>query len=227
MSEETPLPNVPQPLAGFVAGELARAIERGDYRPGDRLVEVEIAARFGVSRAPVREALRMLMKDELVVQRPRRGTVVTDLSPEEVSRMYEVRSALYALVIRLFTRRATQAELDGYAALRNRIQVLSEDPAVTAAEFVDATQAASVYVVEHCGNPRLQADFRKMTRQSYRVYAELAHSTLAHRRRLVAFTGEMFKAIRERDAERASMIAWRLIEANHEAALAAIAAQAG
>src|SRR5579875_1881296 len=112
---------LPEPLADFIAGELARAIEAGEYRPGERLGEAEIALRFGVSRAPVREALRILMKDEIVVQRPRRGVTVVDLSPVELDEMFEVRSALYAAVVRLFTRRASPGMISGYAALCDRV----------------------------------------------------------------------------------------------------------
>ena len=225
-SAPEPTRPVPEPLAGFIAGELMNAIEQGHYKPGTRLVEAEIAESFGVSRAPVREALRMLMQDDLVMRRPRRGTIVTDLSPRELSEMFEVRSALYAAIIRLFTRRATAEELDQYTVLRERILEFAQDASTTPALFVDATQAASAFVVAHCGNARMQANFRKMTRQSYRVYAELAHSTAAHRQKLASFTGEILAAMRAGDAERASMVAWRLTEANHAAALAAIEARA-
>ncbi len=216
--------DLPEPLAGFVATELAEAIERGAYRPGDRLVEAEIAARFGVSRAPVREALRMLMQDDLVVRRPRRGTIVTDLSADEMSEMFEVRSALYAATVRLFVRRCTPDELGEYAALLERMRALAADPAVSAVRFVDASQAASVFLVARCGNARLQTAFRKMTRQSYRVYAELALGTVAQRQLLVGLVAEMLAAASDGDAERASMLAWRLSEANHAAARAAMAA---
>ncbi|ODU62441.1 MAG: hypothetical protein ABS99_00575 [Acetobacteraceae bacterium SCN 69-10] len=212
-------------MASFIAGELMGAIEQGHYKPGTRLVEAEIAQRFGVSRAPVREALRMLMKDDLVMRRPRRGTVVTELSAAEVSEMYEVRSALYAAVVRLFVRRASDGEVAGYAVWRQHINDLAADATVTPARFVDATQAASIYVVERCGNARLQAGFRKMTRQSYRYYAEMAHGTVAHRRELACLATAMLEAMQARDAEAASMLAWRISESNHAAALVAIAAQ--
>jgi len=101
----------PEPLARFIAGRLARAIELNEYKPGDRLNEADIASRFGVSRAPVREALRMLGADELVVQRPRRGTIVIELGPVDIGEMFEMRAALYAAVTRLFVRRATPQHL--------------------------------------------------------------------------------------------------------------------
>jgi DNA-binding GntR family transcriptional regulator len=217
---------IPEPLADFIAGELARAIELGEYKPGERLVEAAIAARYGVSRAPVREALRMLAKHELVMQRPRRGTVVTDLSPAEISEMFELRSALYAAIVRRFVRWASPADLDALAALFQRINDLAGEPSVTPTQFVDATQASSVFLVAHCGNRRLQDTFRRLTSQSYRYYAEMAHSTIASRRRLVAFAAQMLQAARAGDAEAASTYAWRLHESNHAAALAAIAAKA-
>jgi DNA-binding GntR family transcriptional regulator len=217
---------IPEPLANFIAGELARAIELGEYKPGERLVEADIAARYGVSRAPVREALRMLTRHELVTQRPRRGTVVVDLSPAEISEMFELRSALYAAVVRLFVRRASPADLDSLTSLFQRIDDLAADPSVTPAQFVDATQASSVFLLTQCGNRRLQETFRKLTRQSYRYYAEMAHSTTANRRRLSAFAAQLLEAARAGDAEAASLHAWRLTESNHAAALAAIAAKA-
>jgi DNA-binding GntR family transcriptional regulator len=218
--------DTPEPLANFVAGRLARAIELGELRPGARLVEADIAARFGVSRAPVREALRLLLLDELVEQRPRRGTVVAMLSPDEISEIVEVRSALYAAVVRLFVRRSSPAELDELATLFKITARLSRDAAVTPAQFVEATQASSAFIVARCDNRRLQTMFGKLNRQSYRHYAQLAHGTLANRQHLVRFTTELLALARAGDAEAASMCAWRLHEANHAAARAAIAAQA-
>jgi DNA-binding GntR family transcriptional regulator len=97
---------------------------------------------------------------------------------------------------------------------------------VTPAQFVDATQASSIFLLTHCGNRRLQDTFRKLTSQSYRYYAEMAHSTMANRRGLVAFAAQLLRAARAGDAEAASLFAWRLHEANHAAALAAIAGNA-
>ena len=226
MASPPPQPDhrpVPEPLAGFIATELARAIERGEYPPGSRLAEAEIAARFGVSRAPVREALRMLMTDDRVVRRPRRGTIVPELTPDELSEMFEIRSALYAALVRHFTRHATPARLETFASLSDQLDNLARDPATTPAVMVDATQRHSRFVVESCGNARLRAAFVKLTRQSYRFYAELAHTTAEHRRRIAALGLELLSAVRSGDAEAAAAIAWRLSEANHHAARAALA----
>ncbi|MBN8927609.1 MAG: hypothetical protein BGO51_03395 [Rhodospirillales bacterium 69-11] len=226
-TEEDAIPDqpIPEPLAGFIARQLAQAIEDGLYQPGERLAEEAIAQRFGVSRAPVREALQMLVNEELAVQRPRRGTTVIQLSPAEISEMYEVRSALYAAAVRLFVRRASPQAVAELVELRRRIEDLSRDPAVTAKQFVQATQAASACVIAHCGNARLQAVFRKMTRQAYRFYAEKAHSSVAHRQVLAGLLAQLAAAASEGDAERASMFAWRISEANHAAALAALGLQ--
>jgi DNA-binding GntR family transcriptional regulator len=63
---------------------LRQAIVDGPYTPGDRLVEVELAAQLGTSRGPVREALRQLEQEGLVVSYPYRGTLVADVSQEEI-----------------------------------------------------------------------------------------------------------------------------------------------
>src|SRR5690242_2606867 len=66
------------------------AIAAGELEPGARLVELELARRYGVSQAPVRDALRRLAADGLVLQFPRRGSYVADISEEDARQAYRV-----------------------------------------------------------------------------------------------------------------------------------------
>jgi len=98
-----------QPLRQVVTDALRKAILSKQLRPGERLVEEQLAADLGVSRNPVREALRVLESEGLVEISPRRGASVTSVSEEEAQEIVEVRAALEGLCARLAARRCTPA----------------------------------------------------------------------------------------------------------------------
>lgn len=87
-------------------------IVSGGLRPGDRLDEQRLAARFGASRTPVREALHHLAAAELVELRPRKGAVVAEVPIPRMVQMFEVRSVLEGLCARLAAHRMTAEERD-------------------------------------------------------------------------------------------------------------------
>ena len=92
------------PLGKLATEELRRAILPGRYRPGERLVEDRLSEELGISRVPIREALRMLAGDGLVDVRPNRGAAVADISPEVAHDLIEVRATLEGLNARLAAR---------------------------------------------------------------------------------------------------------------------------
>jgi DNA-binding GntR family transcriptional regulator len=99
-------------LSDVVIRELRKGILDGTFKPGERLVEGKLAERLGVSRIPVREALRGLASEGLVAVRPRHGAMVAILSPALAREMIEVRAALEGLNARLAAQHRTQALLD-------------------------------------------------------------------------------------------------------------------
>ena len=86
-------------------------IATGKLLPGTRLDEVELATRFGVSRTPIREALRLLLGEGLVETRPHRGAVVAQVTPQRLIEMFEVMAELEAMCARLAARRMSDEEL--------------------------------------------------------------------------------------------------------------------
>lgn len=106
-----------RPLRDIVCDAIRDRITAGDHRPGERLIEDRLADDLGVSRNPVREALRVLEVEGYVELIPRRGAVVASLSPAAVDEIFEVRSALEALGARLAARRATPAQAGAMARL--------------------------------------------------------------------------------------------------------------
>jgi DNA-binding GntR family transcriptional regulator len=102
----------------------------GTLAPGQHLDETELAARFGVSRTPIRETLIQLASMGLVVIRPRRGALVAELGPQQLVEMFEVMSELEATCARLGARRMTLAEQDALLAAHEACKEasLTRDP---------------------------------------------------------------------------------------------------
>jgi DNA-binding GntR family transcriptional regulator len=114
-----------------VLTELRRRIVDGEYREGERLTETRLADDFGVSRNPVREALRVVEAEGFVQILPRRGAVVTTLDETAVRDLFAVRAQLETLAAGLAAERATPA---GIATLRGLIE---QAAAATAAKDFD------------------------------------------------------------------------------------------
>lgn len=98
-------------LSAAIAETLGERIIKGALPPGSRLLEVQLAGEMGVSRGPLREALRVLEKRRLVRILPRRGALVTDMGPEDVRCLYEVVTPLYQTVTRAVAERWTPENL--------------------------------------------------------------------------------------------------------------------
>lgn len=159
-------------LAESVADRLAEEIIRRQLLPGARLDEVSLAARFGVSRSPVRDALRLLAGTRLVDHRPRRGFCVAVVDQEELQDLFEAAGEIEALCARMCALRAGPAE-------RKRIEIVHQS-ASAAAQAGDAATYASL-------NEQLHQLIYAGARN--RTLAELA---LGMRRRLAPFRARLF-----------------------------------
>jgi len=101
-----------KPLREVISETLREAIVSGTLKPGERLMEIQLAEELGVSRTPVREAIRKLELEGFVVMIPRRGTYVADLSIKDVNEVFEIRTALDILAAGLAVERITEEELE-------------------------------------------------------------------------------------------------------------------
>ena len=101
-----------QPLREVVCESLREAIRNGTLKPGERLMEIQLAEQLGVSRTPVREAIRKLELEGYVIMMPRRGTYVANMSMSDISDIFEIRSALESLSNGLAAKRITPDELE-------------------------------------------------------------------------------------------------------------------
>jgi DNA-binding GntR family transcriptional regulator len=98
-------------LTGALESELEHLILTGELKPGERLNEIQLSARFGTSRGPLREATRSLQAKGLVDAIRNRGVFVRSISSEEALEIYDIRAALFGLAGRLLTDMITDAML--------------------------------------------------------------------------------------------------------------------
>ena len=109
-----------KPLREVIRDAVRNRIFEGQYTPGSRLVERDLAAEFNVSRLPVREALRMLQQEGLVTEPATRGSVVASLDADQVEDLFSVRIALEVLACRLAAQRATPEDIGRLSGLVDR-----------------------------------------------------------------------------------------------------------
>lgn len=101
-----------KPLRELVCENIRQAIIDGTFSPGERLMEIQLADEMGVSRTPVREAIRKLELEGFVVMIPRRGTYVADISIKDINEVYEIRTSLDVLAAGLAAERINDDELE-------------------------------------------------------------------------------------------------------------------
>ncbi len=128
-----------KPLRDLVCENIRQAIIDGTFSPGERLMEIQLADEMGVSRTPVREAIRRLELEGFVVMIPRRGTYVADISIRDIAEIYEIRTCLDVLSAGLAADRITDEELEElnrllvaighYAADNNMEKIVEADTA--------------------------------------------------------------------------------------------------
>src|SRR6476469_7061680 len=113
-------------LADEALGKIVQAITTGEFRPGERLSEAQLARQFGISRGPLREALGRL-EGRLVVRQPRVGVRVIEFSFKAMQESFAVREALEGMAARLAAENMTAVELK---ELKNALKQHAEDPAL-------------------------------------------------------------------------------------------------
>ena len=108
------------PLRDVVFHTLREAILKGELKPGERLMELQLASRLGVSRTPIREAIRMLELEGLAVTMPRKGAEVAKMTEKDMEDVLKIRKALDELAVGLACDNMTEEELKQlYVALKN------------------------------------------------------------------------------------------------------------
>ncbi len=183
------------------------ALLDGDYLPGQRIYEGAVASQLGVSRIPVREAIRRLQQDGLLDVRPHYGIYVATIPPEEIEDIYRIRGVLEGTAAALAAERMSDAAIAELAEIIEQQRIVAESAESLPREPVSVIQADRFHHAIHVGaqSPRLLVVLEQ-------IYAQVTHfRNLTLRlpgRAQVSAAGhaEIFEAIKRRDSDEAERV---------------------
>lgn len=203
-------------LTSLLRGEIERMILEGAFTAGERINENALAARFGVSRGPVREACRALAELGLVELIPNRGVFIRRITEREAEELYDVRAGLFGLAARLLARRITDQQLDELQALLDRMDAASQ----SFDDYYPLNLQLHDSILRFTGNERLIGAYKQLVKELHLFRARglvqgggLAVSNAEHR--------DIIAALRTRDPLRAFEAAYRHVEGGKSRMLAA------
>lgn len=193
-----------KPLRELVCENIRQAIIDGTFSPGERLMEIQLADEMGVSRTPVREAIRKLELEGFVVMIPRRGTYVADISIKDITEIYEIRISLDVLAAGLAAERITDEELatlNGYL-----VEISKHVPSMNMDKIVELDSAFHDVLYHASRNERLESIINNLREQLTGIRGR----SMSAPGRMVETMDEhraLVEAIAARDVERAQRAA--------------------
>lgn len=207
------------PLRDVVFNTLRQAILTGELKPGERLMEIHLANKLGVSRTPIREAIRKLELEGLVVMLPRRGAEVASITEKSLKDVLEVRRAMDGLCVELACDRISEEELQ---ELQTACTAFEE-----ATKTKDTKEIAKTDVAFHdiilaaTGNQRLIQLVNNLSEQMYRYRFEYIKDESQHHR-LIEEHKIIYDSIARKDKITAGSTARIHIDNQEEAVIAKI-----
>lgn len=192
------------PLRDVIFNTLRDAIVSGDLKPGERLMEVNLAEKMGVSRTPVREAVRRLEMEGLVTMVPRKGTHVAELSVKDIMDVLEVRAALDKLATELAAARMRPENIRQLETIHKQyIQYLQKEN-IQGAIRKDVEFHETIY--HSSGNTKLDGVAANLREQIYR-FRVLYMKDFSNAEEVLKEHELMLNALADKDAERAGRLA--------------------
>ena len=207
------------PLRDVVFNTLRQAILTGELKPGERLMEIHLANKLGVSRTPIREAIRKLELEGLVTMIPRRGAEVAQITEKSMNDVLEVRRALDALCVELACERITEEDLGRLKQACDAFEaaVRTKDVKKVAKADVELHDI----IVQATGNQRLIQLINNLSEQMYRYRFEYIKDISQHQQ-LIDEHRMIYDSIVKKDKEAASQAAHVHIDNQKKAIIAQI-----
>lgn len=191
------------PLRDVVFNTLRQAILRGELKPGERLMEIQLANKLGVSRTPIREAIRKLELDGLVLMIPRRGAEVAEITEKNLRDVLEVRTALEELAVRSACDKMTEEDFVELKRAATDFEVALKADDVTMIAELDVKFHDIIY--NATSNQRLIQLLNNLREQMYRYRVEHLKSENARPRILSEHEG-LIRSLESKDKEKAAEI---------------------
>ena len=197
------------PLRDVVFETLRQAILRGELKPGERLMEIHLAQKLGVSRTPVREAIRKLELEGLVLMIPRKGAVVAEITVSDLQDVLEVRMALEELAVKLAINSITPKQLVEIKQLSEDFKKTLHGEDVGACAQADMRFHEAIY--NATGNGRLIQILNNLREQMYRYRMEYLKDRQTYTL-LVKEHEEILMALEQKDQQMALEATSRHVE---------------
>ncbi|MEW2400750.1 GntR family transcriptional regulator [Streptomyces sp. NPDC046862] len=213
-------------MQGRVIAEMRRRIISGELPAGGSLSEIALAESFGVSRTPVREALKQLQTEGLVEIRPRVGTFVTAPSRREITELFEMKELLEGAAARLLARRGRVPELD-----RLEQNLVEADAAVAADDkerYAELVEEFHELLITGADNAKLEAHYRILMNQL--AYSRLVTTSLSQPGRALLSDREhhnVLELIIAKDGDSAERVMRDHVRASRLALMAGLSAMGG
>ena len=183
------------PLRDVVFNTLRQAILKGELEPGERLMEIQLAERLGVSRTPIREAIRKLELEGLVLMIPRKGAEVAKISEKSLRDVLELRRSLEELAIELACQRMTEEEIDELEDAQRAFRKAVDSKDVMLMAETDEKYHEIIY--QGTKNSRLVQILNNLREQMYRYRLEYIKD--ADKRQILLIEHDnILKAVRNR-----------------------------
>ncbi|MGN0337723.1 MAG: GntR family transcriptional regulator [Lachnospiraceae bacterium] len=184
------------PLRDVVFNTLREAILRGDLVPGERLMELQLAAKLGVSRTPIREAIRMLEQEGLAITIPRKGAIVAGMTEKDMQDVLEIREALEELSVQVACDKITDEEI---AKLQKNMK--NFEHSLKSGDLKKMAQADVEFhdvIYRATDNPKLINMLNNLREQMYRYRVEYLKNPQNHEQLLQEHEA-IYKGIVEKD----------------------------
>ncbi len=207
------------PLRDVVFNTLRKAILKGELKPGERLMEIALADKLGVSRTPIREAMRKLELEGLVVMVPRKGAQVANITEKDLNDVLEVRIALENMAIEKACARMTKEDIEELESAAKDFQKIIASGSLV--EMAEADEEFHEKIYRASGNARLMQVLSNLREQIYRYRIEYLKDEDT-RQQLVQEHAMMTRAIRERDVKKAQELSFEHLENQRKAIIHSI-----
>lgn len=158
------------PLRDVVFNTLREAILKGELKPGERLMELQLASKLGVSRTPIREAIRMLEQEGLAVTIPRKGAEVAKMTEKDMEDVLQVREALDELAAAIACEEITKEELEELKHTMHEFEEYTKTGDVKRIAEADVRFHDIIY--QATDNPKLVSMLSNLREQMYRYRLE-------------------------------------------------------
>ena len=204
------------PLRDVVFNTLRQAILRGELKPGERLMEIQLANKLGVSRTPIREAIRKLELEGLVLMIPRKGAEVAEITEKSLRDVLEVRRALEELAVELVCEKITDEQIQDLKGAAEDFKASLKEGDITRIAEADVKFHDVIYMATD--NQKLIQLLNNLREQMYRYRVEYLKRSDFHQQ-LIDEHEDIIETIESGQKDRAVQVVCQHVDNQVEAVM--------